>query len=131
LIKGFDEKRCLGCCSPDPCEGPLTVSEPWPIEANNAVAGRNMIHESADDKILNQRAVAMEQYHAGSCTITALEVVETHPVALDEVADWWVLSLGHERKHDVPYDQNEEDNNEDGSGFADGHSRVPRKSATD
>ena len=90
-----------------------------------------MVHKSADDEILNQRAVAMEQHPAGSPTITALEVVKTNAVTLDEGADWWVLSLGHERKHDVPYDQNEEDNNEDGSGFADGHSRVPRKSATD
>ena len=96
LIKGLDEQRCLGCCSPDPCAGSLTVSKAWPVEANNAVAGRKMVHESADNKILNQRAVAMEQHHAGSCTITALEVVETHPVTLNEVANWWVLSLSHE-----------------------------------
>jgi hypothetical protein len=105
----------------------LTVSKAGPIEANNAVAGRKMVHEAADNKILDQRAIAMEQHHAGSCTITALEVVETHPVTLDEVADRWVLSLSHEREHDVPYDQNEENSNNDGSGFADGHSRVPHK----
>jgi hypothetical protein len=90
-----------------------------------------MVHEPADDEILNQRAVAMEQHHAGSPTITALEVVETNPVTLDEVADWWVLSLSQEREHDVPYDQNEEDNNNDGSDFADGNLEVPRKSAPD
>ncbi len=73
----------------------------------------------------------MEQHHAGSPTITTLEVVKTNPVTLDEVADWWVLSLSQEREHDVPYDQNEEDNNNDGSDFADGHLEVPRKSAAD
>ena len=53
--------------------------------------------------------------------------METHPVTLDEVVDRWVLSLSHEREHDVPYDQNEENKDDDGSGLADGDSPAPHK----
>lgn len=38
----------------------------------------------------------MEQHHAGSPTTTALEVVKTNAVTLDEGADWWVLSLSQD-----------------------------------
>lgn len=66
----------------------------------------------------------MEQHHARSCAITTLEEVETQPLTLDEIADWWVLPFSDEREHDVPYDQkNEEDSNNDESGFTSGHSR--------
>ena len=102
--QSLQEQCRLGCCSPNACAGPLTVSEAWPIKAYNPVAACKPVHESADDEILNHRAVAMEQHHARSCAITTLEEVETQPLTLDEVADWWVLPFSDEREHDVPYE---------------------------
>jgi hypothetical protein len=66
-----------------------------------------VIHKPAENEILDQRAIAMEQHHARPGRIATLEVVKSHTFTLDELAYRRVLPFSREREHNVPGYENE------------------------
>src|ERR1700674_662877 len=96
LIKSLHEQSCLGRRRPNTQAGALAVAEAWPVKAENTIAAGKKGNKAANREILDQRAVAAEQHHAGSGGITAVEIVESHTVALGESADGWVPPFRHD-----------------------------------
>src|ERR1700704_506067 len=96
LIKSLHEQSCLGCRGPKTPAGALAVAEAWPVKAENTIAAGKTVNKPANREILDHRAVALEQHHAGSRGITAVEIVESHTLALREGANRWVPPFSHD-----------------------------------
>jgi hypothetical protein len=84
LIKRFCEQIRLGCCGPDPRARPLTIPKPRPIEAHDTIVTGKKLYEATDNKILDHRAVAMEQHDARRAKHTAIEIMKAYTVAFHE-----------------------------------------------
>src|SRR6202022_797410 len=96
LMKRFHEQSRLGCRGPKTRAGALAIAEAWPVKAENTIAAGKKVNKPADREILDHRAVAMEQHHAGSGGITTIEIVKSHPLALREGADRGVPPFRHD-----------------------------------
>ena len=90
LIKSLHEASRLSCSGPDPRAWPLAIPEAWPIEAQDTIGPSKKINKPVDGEILDHGSIAMEQHDARSGTITTVDIVESHAVALDEDAGWRV-----------------------------------------
>ena len=74
----------------------LAVAEAWPVKAENTIATGKKVNKPANREILDHRAIAMEQHHAGSGGITTIEIMKSHTLALREGADRWVPPFSHD-----------------------------------
>ena len=101
LIESVHEKSRLGNCGPDPEPWPIAMPEAWPVEAHDTIFLSKQINKPADREILDHGSVAMEQHDARSGRITPFNVVETHAVALGELADRWVPAFCHFGENNV------------------------------
>src|SRR5258705_12788565 len=87
LVESFHEESRLSCCGPDPEPWPFTMPKAWPVEAQDTICLSKKINKPADREILDHGSVAMEQHDARSGRVTAINVMETYAVELDELAD--------------------------------------------
>ena len=121
MIESFREKSRLSCCGPDPKPWSSTMPEAWPVKANNSVVAGKVVNKSADQEILDHRPVAMKQHDPWGGRIPSVDVVETHAVAIDELADWWVPAFRQFGEEDVPDDEKDCQRDDDEGDFTGGH----------
>src|SRR5882757_2203287 len=96
LIKSLHEQSCLGRRRPNTQVGALAVAEAWPVKAENTIAVGKKVNKPANCEILDHRAIAMEQHHAGSGGITTIDIMKSHTLALREGADRWAPPFSHD-----------------------------------
>lgn len=92
LAKRLTYQSRLGLWSPDGAARPLVVSEARPVEHDGAMVRRDQVKHAADDEIVGQRAVAVQQDDGRANA--AHNVVQPHPVHFDEAAGRRMTTLG-------------------------------------
>jgi hypothetical protein len=98
------------------------MSESGTIKAQEKIALGKKINEAADGEILNHRSIPVEKNDAWGSRVSPLSIVHADPVALAELPRRWIFSFCYDRKHKVPDDQkNQDNNNNDENGCDRGH----------
>jgi hypothetical protein len=95
------------------------MSEAGTIKAQDTIASGKELYETADREVLNHRSVAVEKDHARGSRVSPLLIVHTDPIALDEPTHRWIFSFCYDREHEVPDDQENQDNGNDGENGCD------------
>jgi hypothetical protein len=89
------------------------MSEPRSVETNDTVVACKEIHDPADRKILDHRAVAMEQHDTGRIGVPTINVVKPDSLTSDKLPDGRVSSFRDPLERPVSDDQSDHDNDYD------------------
>src|SRR4051795_8497400 len=90
LREGLLEERRMSPRRPQPAR-PLAVAVAGPLDHDDAVAFGQAVHEAGDRKILDQGAVTVDEHKR--LAVPALDIVQAHPIHVEEAADRRVLTL--------------------------------------
>jgi hypothetical protein len=78
------------------------------VKAQHAIASSKKLYKAATREVVDHCPVAMKQDNTRPSHVTPLTVVESYPIAIDELAGRRVFPLGYESEDDVADNQ---DNN--------------------
>src|SRR5262245_413802 len=70
----------------------LAVAEPWTVKGNSMIAARRLVHDVADDEVVQHGAITMQEHDRPA--LAALHVVQPCSTWADETTQRWVPAFG-------------------------------------